>query len=217
MYNSKHLPQSINTCLRKLEGEPLPLLIREGVFADENRKRGIRSDYLRSIKTVLLFLVRHYDLATGQLVFPVAQGEYVTLTPSLIAERTNLCSRTVKRVLKYLLGLGLVGKEGQRKPLHIHNLNGEHLLLTSIFRRLEDKLFAVLGILPMLKADRAGRLNRILKVRRLKATRFVLHQRTTETPISKPKPPPPQKGLTSLKDLFRRAKDSGIPIPEHLL
>ena len=219
MTNSKHLPQCINICIRKLEGEPLPLLIRQGVFASPTRKRAIRSDFVQNIRKVLVFLVKHYDIVTGQLVFPVSNGEYVSITPSIIAEKTHLCSRTIKRILKYFLKIGIISKEQQRKPVHIQTINGEYLLLTSIFRRIEDKLFSVLGIINILKADRAGRLNRILKIHRQKATRFILHTRAEQPKPRKAMPPPPSRGEgpTSLKDLFRRASEQGIPIPAKFL
>lgn len=218
MNNSKYLPQSINTCIRKLEEEPLPLLIRQGVFSYPNRRRGIRSDFVQNIRKVLIFLVKHYDIVTGQLVFPVSTGEYVSITPSIIADKTHLCSRTIKRILKYFLEIGIISKEQQRKPIHIQNINGEYLLLTSIFRRIEDKLFSVLGIINILKADRAGRLNRILKIRRQKATRFILHTRAEQPkPKKATPPPPPREGPTSLKELFRRASEQGIPIPAKFL
>ena len=219
MNNSNNLPQSINTCVRSLTAK-LPLLITQGVFSSPTRQRGIRSDYTTNIRKVLIFLVKHYDIATGQLVFPVSNDEYTHLTPALVAEKTGLCSRTVKRIFVYLHSLGLLGKEKQRKAIHIQNLNGEYLLLSSIARRLEDKLFAVLGLLPVLRADRAGRLNRILRVKRQVAKRFVLHRPPEAHALPKrpatPPPPPPQ-GPSSLRDIFQRMKAQGIPIPSHLL
>lgn len=219
MCKINHLPQSINTSINKLEHEPLPLLIREGVYSNPSRVRGIRSDFVRNIKKVLIFLIRHYDIVTKQLVFPVGNNEYVSITPAIIAERTNLCSRTIKRILKYFLQIGIISKEEQRKPVQIHTLNGDYIVLTSILRKIEDKFFAIIGTLNLLKSDRTGRLNRLLIVKRQKATRFILHTRE-EQPRPKPKttPPQPQRGgPTSLKDLFRRAKERGIPIPEYLL
>lgn len=217
MSDFNNLPQSINTCVRSLSAK-LPLLITQGVFSSPTRQRAIRSDFTDNIRKVLIFLVKHYDIVTGQLVFPVSNDEYTHLTPAIVAERTGLCGRTVKRIFAYLLSVGLLGKEQQQRPRHIPTMNGEYLLLSSIARRLEDKLFAVLGLLPLLRADRAGRLNRILRVKRQVAKRFVLHKATEAHTLPKrPATPPRQQGPTSLRDIFQRMKAQGIPIPSHLL
>ena len=219
-------PKVIRTALQRLSAGRLPLLLTHGVYQRPDRRRSIRSDFVANIRKVLLFLVSHCDLMSGNVLCRVSGNEFITVTSDIIADKTNLCGRTVKRILAYLVSLGLVDPERQRKPLRIPNLNGFYLLFCSITRRLTDKFWDIIGLLNEYKKSRAGRLNREMTIRRQTTRRFFLEKkektpvrpsdaRLTTSPGQTSRPH--QNGPTSLADLFRKAAGLGIPIPDHLL
>lgn len=219
-------PKVIRTALQRLSAGRLPLLLTHGVYQRPHRRRGIRSDFVANIRKVLLFLVSHCDLMSGNVLCRVSGNEFVTVTPDIIADKTNLCGRTVKRILAYLVSLGLVDPERQRKPLRIPNLNGFYLLFCSITRRLTDKFWDILGLLNDYKRNRSARLSAEMTIRRQTTRRFFLEKKE-KTPVrhspapNRAAPPvlsrPPEKKPESLSDLFRKAAGLGIAIPDHLL
>lgn len=223
--NILHSPPVIKSALQRLN-DRLPYLITTGVYRKAGRVRAARSDFLKNLKAVLVFLIRHYDIVSGNVLIRVSRDHFATVTPAIVAAHTGLCDRTIKRIFRYLIDLNLLKPETQRRPIKIPNPNGYYLLFTSITRNLTETLFEILGVLPQLKKDRAGRLNHELTIRRTVCRKFfgqrvddppVCHSpaRLTTSPGQTSRPH--QNGPTSLADLFRKMAGMGIPVPDHLL
>lgn len=153
---SLRLPASIDDLLASLERR-LPALVTESVFNVSTRIRGLRSDRAENIKRVLLFLVRHYDVSTGCLIRRISAGEYAQITARFVAESLGLCLLTVNRIFAYLTDCGIL-ETGRQIRCKVPGRGGEWFCFTSSKRRLSDKLWAVVGLLGVLIADRTKRL-----------------------------------------------------------
>ena len=219
--NQLHYPKSIRAALDRLN-TGLPHLVTDGVFRRAGRSRAARRDFLQNVQIVLKFCISHYDLVTGNILYKVSPNEFITITPTLISEKTGLCTRTIKRIFKYLIDLDLLEPEKQRRPIAVPNLNGYFMIFTSVCRRIKDKLFQILGVLSLVQKERSSRLNRELVIRRATTKRYFLgekppSQARLSNPPTQNTPPRQKSGPTSLADVFKRAVEMGIPIPSAFL
>lgn len=92
------------------------------------------------------------DISSGRVLWLLSdKQEFCTITVGLVAKKLDLSTKTVQRIFSLLQRLGLLSIEKQPKPEYTSNT----VYYCSCVRRITDKLFAVLGILNQLKADRS--------------------------------------------------------------
>lgn len=97
------------------------------------------------------------DVSSGRVIWLLSnKQEFCTITVSIVAKRLDLSTKTVQRIFSLLQRLGLLSIEKQLKPEYTSNT----VYYCSCVRRITDKLFAVLGILNQLKADRSYSLSK---------------------------------------------------------
>ena len=141
-------PPSLAGALSRIRASLPPLIL----YAHNNRVRSLRSDAKHNISKVLCFLVEHMDVSSGRVLWLLSdKQEFCTITVGLVAKKLDLSTKTVQRIFSLLQRLGLLSIEKQPKPEYTSNT----VYYCSCVRRITDKLFAVLGILNQLKADRS--------------------------------------------------------------
>lgn len=147
MLVSSSFPPCISTALGNLQRGQLPVYVthsRPGLV------RAMRSQHQKTVVAVLCCLLRHMDCESGRVVRPMQGGTWLLLTADWIARQSGCCRRTVHRVLRLLIDLGLVTSEQQPRPERHQGT----MLFAGVVRRVTDKLFALLGISELRNQDR---------------------------------------------------------------
>lgn len=176
---SKKFPPAISALLQSLD-KRLPHFLKLAVFAHSTRSRGMRSDFARNMKSVLLFLVRHYDLGSRLVVRRCAPNTYATVTPGMIAQELQLSTKTVFRIFKYLTELGIL-ESGKQQIVTVKVPNGKWLLFTSCVRKLTSKLWSLTGLLSLWQTATKNRaIEQINAIRRAVVKKFFAEENAPE-------------------------------------
>lgn len=179
------LPPIISKLRKAIGSMPLPSPVVVKVFDNPSRLRKMRAERRKTLAAVLNCLIRHYDLATGLLVQFESRTVAETLTVSQIMRETRLSESTIHRILAWLKSIKFLSSEEQEIRVFIGRNGEKQLAASSIFRHLEDSFFAAMGFLGELLAERKGKLNQIVYVRK-REVRVVI-SKTTNSVSEHPK------------------------------
>lgn len=121
--------------------------------SDFTRWRSLRSDKASHVQELLVYLIRHYDIASGVIVYK-RFGYYRAVTVRDIVSETSMSERTVYRCLKTLVDVGYLETETQEiRRLFVN----DSFIFSGVVRKLTDEFFRQLGLSKILFEERGKR------------------------------------------------------------
>jgi len=149
---SSQLPSVIRFALDRIERL---FSHRAIVRPHDYRIRDLRSDFKENLTSVLKFLISTTCLAREGTLATVKHktgrvGVASPITISQICQATHMKKKTVDRCMAFLKSLDLIAVTKQEKQMAP---DGEGIIVSSVFRRLTERFWKMLGLLDQYKSD----------------------------------------------------------------